>query len=362
MEHAKHLLRAAILLVLTAAGFLYFRTAMVPESFGTFGYYRADALEEHRSRELVYRTTELCNNCHPEIMKMRKEGRHFTIHCEDCHGPGSRHTDWKGEVVIGAMTINRSRENCLTCHRRLTARPADFPQIDELEHLEAVGVEREDTETLCVKCHNPHHPTRDDTLCGNCHPGKVALKSNGGHRVVVCRTCHYPIKRHRLVSGMEKLPKPVSRENCARCHDVESEGPDASRLKIDVVGHLVAGGVEPTDRNRLCVHCHNPHRPMEESKLCGSCHVEQARTRTRGVHRALACGECHAPFRGHVRFKDERKPRVDRSQKTCTRCHGAGTRPFVRGIKQIDVAGHLAEAELEPDTACVECHSPHDPL
>jgi len=61
------------------------------------------------------------------------------------------------EAKTADMKVNKTVELCALCHRKLTARPADFPQIDLRAHVEGWGMQYRDG--VCFTCHsNPHKP------------------------------------------------------------------------------------------------------------------------------------------------------------------------------------------------------------
>ena len=62
----------------------------------------------------------------------------------------------KDGEVIKEMVIAPSLELCSRCHRRLNARPSDFPQVNPRQHVEEN--EGEFSDNVCIECHDPHSP------------------------------------------------------------------------------------------------------------------------------------------------------------------------------------------------------------
>jgi len=142
----EHLLRMAGLFVAGAVVFLIVRAALVPEGFGTWGHFRAGALDDNRAHPLRYAGQHSCADCHADVLEVRRESKHTAIGCEACHGPHGAHAadpDSAPGRRPDAATL------CLGCHRLNVARPAGFPQIDPAEHGDGEP---------CASCHPPHHP------------------------------------------------------------------------------------------------------------------------------------------------------------------------------------------------------------
>ncbi len=145
MDHVK---RVVLLLVLVVIATAAVRTALVPESFGKYGYYRADSVGEIMELPVEFADSETCGkeDCHPEAYNIWIDGGHKTVNCETCHGPGAAHSN---DTSI-PVESNISREFCGRCHNKMPSRPDTFRQVDIKEHGE--GFE------WCVTCHNPHKP------------------------------------------------------------------------------------------------------------------------------------------------------------------------------------------------------------
>ncbi len=159
MEHAKHIIRAVLLLVIAAVGFVFVRHFAIPASFGEHGHYRFDSVAEYKSQAPLHGAPGACAECHDEEAEAHEEGKHATISCEVCHAPLGQHI--KNDEKIGAMPIPRSTEWCGICHQRLIARPKTFPQVVFPDHWIEKGAET--TEAVCLECHDAHNPSEEDS-------------------------------------------------------------------------------------------------------------------------------------------------------------------------------------------------------
>ena len=154
MRHTKHYWRAAFLILLGLIAFFSFRALLIPESFGKFGYYRGDNVEEQMSLPVSFSKNEACADCH-EVAAIHESGKHKTVQCQNCHAPLAVHVV-EGEMVE-LMPIDRSPKLCLRCHRKLPSRPQDFPQIVAQDHTGEF--EQNLKSGACLECHQPHSPS-----------------------------------------------------------------------------------------------------------------------------------------------------------------------------------------------------------
>ena len=143
-----HLKRAFTLLFIAIIGFLFVRTLIVPGSFGQYGWYRGDSVNELRNFRINYSGSESCGgeDCHKNIYAVWIKDRHKSVNCETCHGPSEEHVI---NNRIMPLPANDTRDYCGICHFKRVARPSTFPQIDPDTHGENLR---------CVYCHNPHKP------------------------------------------------------------------------------------------------------------------------------------------------------------------------------------------------------------
>ncbi|MCP5098331.1 MAG: hypothetical protein GY943_22510, partial [Chloroflexi bacterium] len=123
------------------------------------------------------------------------------VHCEECHGPGSLHTN---HPMAFGMEIDRDAEACGDCHFRGAVEEVDasggfikhHEQYEELFQSKHITID-------CVICHDPHSgvvqnrelggPTTR-TTCENCHFEQELNKENEQHArfALDCIDCHMP--------------------------------------------------------------------------------------------------------------------------------------------------------------------------
>jgi len=154
--HAKHVFRAAILLLAVIGALFLGRSLFVPDTWGEYGWYRGAAIDDHRASPVRYLGDESCAMCHDAESAEHSAGVHAQLRCELCHGPVAQHADLEEGEKTADMPVRRSRELCELCHRELAARPAEFAQVDVREHVTNMGGEI--TVDACFDCHDPHSP------------------------------------------------------------------------------------------------------------------------------------------------------------------------------------------------------------
>ena len=140
------IVRILILIVTVVALYMLARHFLVPASFGQYGWYRGNALQELRALPTSYAGRAACLECHADVAKKMDESSHKSIACESCHGPNQPHAD---DPTTTPLKIEDPRF-CLRCHQANPSRPARFPQIDSAEH---------NAGKPCMECHLPHAPT-----------------------------------------------------------------------------------------------------------------------------------------------------------------------------------------------------------
>jgi len=146
LKDTEHLFRLAALFLAGVVVFLVARALLVPDTFGTWGHYRAAAVAEAAARAPVHAGRDACAECHADVLDARAGGAHERIGCEACHGSLASHVADPAAVTPVLPAVN---ELCLTCHRVLEARPEWFPTVDPDDH--AGG-------DPCDACHDPHAP------------------------------------------------------------------------------------------------------------------------------------------------------------------------------------------------------------
>ncbi len=145
---AEHLLRLAAVFVAAILFFLVVRHLLVPKSFGQYGHYRGNALAEIKAKPTNYAGHQACEDCHSDVVTMKKAGKHAGVNCEACHGPQQKHVD---DPASNVPQLPDTAVLCARCHEENLAKPKAFPQVNTKEHS---GGEK------CKTCHVPHDPLK----------------------------------------------------------------------------------------------------------------------------------------------------------------------------------------------------------
>ncbi|MGE5114592.1 MAG: cytochrome c3 family protein [Acidobacteriaceae bacterium] len=146
LKDAEHLLRLAGVFLLGIVLFLVARALFVPKSFGQYGHYRGEALKEIASREPRFAGHTACEDCHSDILNIKKAGKHAGVNCEACHGPLAKHVADPASVT---PSLPDTAVLCARCHEANLAKPAAFPQVVTKDHMGDIK---------CNTCHQPHSP------------------------------------------------------------------------------------------------------------------------------------------------------------------------------------------------------------
>lgn len=146
MKDAAHLFRFAGLFLLAFIVFLGIRGYVVPKSFGQYGHYRANAINDIAASPIRFAGHEACETCHADVLDVKKAGKHARVNCEACHGPLAKHADDPASVTPAKLD---TAALCVRCHAASAARPKSFPQVAAAEHSSGVA---------CETCHQPHNP------------------------------------------------------------------------------------------------------------------------------------------------------------------------------------------------------------
>jgi len=146
-QDSEHLLRVVLAFALGTLVFVLARTFLVPQSFGEYGHYRANAMTEIAAKPVVFAGHQTCETCHVDVQELKTKGKHAPVNCEACHGAQAKHADDPGAIQppkLDTATL------CVRCHEVNGARPQNFPQIVAKEH-DSAGLP-------CETCHQPHSP------------------------------------------------------------------------------------------------------------------------------------------------------------------------------------------------------------
>lgn len=126
--------------------FVLARHFLIPKSFGKYGHYRADSIDDIKLLPISYAGVDVCKACHEDLYNLKARSRHAKVNCESCHGPAVKHTE---DPMSVKPDKPKGRQFCALCHSKNPSRPKNIPQID---------VERHNAGTDCASCHNPHSP------------------------------------------------------------------------------------------------------------------------------------------------------------------------------------------------------------
>ena len=159
MNHTSHIIRFAVVLVAVIAGFFTLRGFLVPDSFGVqgdykYGYHRGASDAEQAMLPALFTGSKKCAQCHADQTSEWASGKHAGVACETCHGNWQAHNN-NTKIKAGK---DSSAAACLLCHAAVDARPADFPQIADLQKHVADKGGAYEKGMLCVGCHSSHSP------------------------------------------------------------------------------------------------------------------------------------------------------------------------------------------------------------
>lgn len=237
----KQILSLAFLFALAIGALIVIRILLVPHSFGRYGHYRADAVDEIIAQEMNYAGYKACVDCHEEIYQLCQNSNHRGVSCETCHGPAAKHVEAPDEFVPSAP---RERGYCPLCHNYNPSRPTGFPQIITALHNPG---------RACMTCHDPHNPLLPHTPeeCSACHREIASKKSVSHHATLPCIKCHTVPEEHLVNPKFALAQKPTEREFCGQCHAEGADSPqDVPRIDLGAHGERY-----------LCWDCHYAHNP-----------------------------------------------------------------------------------------------------
>ncbi|MFH4963448.1 hypothetical protein V8G69_00465 [Gaetbulibacter sp. M235] len=127
--------------------FIVIRQLVIPISFGDYGHYRANSIEDNKGRTLYFKGDEKCISCHQDLDDLINTDVHSEISCETCHPPK---IDANTDCKVNPPKVEGTIEFCAQCHTKNAAREAiGFPNFDIKEHK---------GDQNCIECHNPHAP------------------------------------------------------------------------------------------------------------------------------------------------------------------------------------------------------------
>lgn len=146
LRDAGHLIRPALVFAAGTIIFFVLRAVIVPGSFGLYGHYRADALNEIRAHPPVFAGQAVCAGCHPDEAAAKEAGKHASVSCEACHGPAAAHAEDPAQTRPSKPEV---APLCSGCHEADAAKPKWFRQVVSSQHSGGAS---------CEGCHQPHSP------------------------------------------------------------------------------------------------------------------------------------------------------------------------------------------------------------
>lgn len=374
MKDKKHIIVLfSILFIMLVVGILLDKF-LQPESFGKYGNYRWNANNEIRSQQIINQNINTCSECHNDIYQLHQKDAHYNVPCVDCHGAGNVHVAfYKGDSLRGItkqqafLEKEYNLEGCLYCHRKLKARPSDFPQINQSEHYKFLHVN--DIKTKCIECHNPHEPiflltdVKKSRLhpivykCTECHsktPDKSIKEALDHPTVFECKDCH-----SKVVNDFNKRPHQKHIE-CRTCHLYHKENETTGRIynngnakfcllchekkpfkdekyppKIDWPKHIGNLNIIAKSDEKICLNCHkdqihqmdlnvkeNPHNNNwigEHKEFAG-----QNREICMKCHTANSCASCHMknkPASHKINWLKSHPDAAAKNKLSCVTCH-----------------------------------------
>jgi hypothetical protein len=146
-----HLFRLALVFLAGIVVFVVLRGFMVPRTFGQYGHFRGNAIQEIAAKPPVYAGHQACESCHADVLELKEKGKHTRVACESCHSALAAHADDPGSVPPAKLD---TAVLCVRCHEANSAKPKWFPQVDSAEHSNGLA---------CDTCHQPHSPALDSS-------------------------------------------------------------------------------------------------------------------------------------------------------------------------------------------------------
>ena len=139
------IVRILLLTVFIVGSYFTARAFLKPSSFGQYGHYRGEAMEEIASRSRKFAGQKACDECHSEILLAKDKFEHKGVSCESCHGALLVHADDPDNTKV----LKHDDTLCIRCHLSVTGRPTWIKQITPEKHY---------TGQACKECHSPHQP------------------------------------------------------------------------------------------------------------------------------------------------------------------------------------------------------------
>ena len=180
-----------------------------------------------------------CTNCHSstqfpthyESNEYKKEHNHLTVDCIACHDPMGLETN------IPEFCI------CESCHNKDSSYPVDEDHGFDYSCVDCHIVSRVIDATMVTTTHFPI-PQDNELECTMCHNTLLEAHKFGEEK---CDKCHDSVDPSLFIVG--KIPVNETSELCDQCHS-------------NVYSEWILGIHVGTQKNKVCIDCHNPHSPF----------------------------------------------------------------------------------------------------
>ena len=142
------IVRLVVLTIAIVGTYLTARLFLTPTSFGQYGWFRGEALNEIAGgHEVVFAGKKSCEECHSDVFKKILKAEHKGLSCEGCHGVSLAHTLNPDNTKLNPAKMEMSA--CTRCHESNPSRPKWLKQIASRSHYAG---------QKCTECHLPHQP------------------------------------------------------------------------------------------------------------------------------------------------------------------------------------------------------------
>ena len=423
MNDKKHVITVFSIIIFVVIFGLILQRILQPKSFNEHGHYRYDAINELQNQPIVNQNINTCAECHDDIYQLHEKDAHFNVPCVDCHGAGNLHVQYyKGGDSAKNITKEQAflekeykLEGCLFCHRKLKAKPSDFPQIDQAEHYKFLNVP--DLKTKCIECHSPHQPVfmltpvREARIhpvvyrctechdkkpekcfkevpghptifeCNDCHSNIVkSFNERPHHNYIECRTCHLYHKENETTG---RIYKNGNAKFCLLCHEKKPFKNENYPPKIEWPSHVGNSNIISKSDEKICLNCHSDRIHTMDVKLHENPHpdnwVSQHKTYAAGqisvcykCHTINFCSSCHSKTKPSSHNGSWRKQHpvfgagkqascaVCHKQDPCNSCHKTPM-PHPKGFDEThkDVVAQKGKAicaNCHKEEFCKQCH------
>lgn len=379
MKDKSHIIAIFSIIFVLILVALISKKLLQPDSFDKFGHYRWKALSEIENQKIINQNIKVCAECHNDIYQIHQKDAHYHVPCVDCHGAGDSHVAFHRDTSKSKsiskkqaeMPKKYNLEGCLFCHRKLAARPSDFPQIDKDKHFKFLKVTKPNTK--CTDCHSPHQPiflltdVKNSRLhpivyrCNDCHskPVKKDYSKVEGHpKIFECKDCHAEIVKEFKQSPHNEYVE------CRTCHLFHKED--------ETIGRIYKNG-----NARFCLLCHEKKSFKDEiyppkivlkdhiknlnyidkmnEKLCLNCHQKQ-------IH-SMSYIKIQNPHNKNWRIEHKKFALVKSTSTINTTCISCHSRNFCIDCHKLEMPhtkdfldSHLEIATKKGSTVCYNCH------